>query len=137
MVQRIYNNYNTPDKKEKILKWYMAVICFISVVFFGIMGFLTFEARNIHEKSLPHIKYQKLGIIPESAIHNGSQVFIIKTCIKNGEERTFAESRVIVKGKKIKDGYKIDSGIDIWDNVIIWSDQKISDGAEVVVKKQE
>ncbi len=134
-MRQIYNNYNAPDKEEKRLNWQTAFTSFISIVFFGTMVFLTFKARTIHENSLPHVKYQKLEVIPENAIHNGNQVFIIKTGIKNGEERTFAESRVVVKGKKTNDGYKIDSGLDMWDNVIIWSDREISNGMEIVVEK--
>ena len=96
------------------------------------MAFLTFKARDIHEKGLPHVKYQKLVIIPKDAIHN-NQVFIIKTMVKNGEERTFAEARVIKTGEETKEGYKIASGTDMWDSIITFSDRELKDGAEVVI----
>lgn len=126
--------YNTTRKKQKKLSIPPVIIYVITILFFGTMAFLTFKARDIHEKGLPHVKHQKLEIIPKDAIHN-NQVFIIKTMVKNGEERTFAEARVIKTGEETKEGYKIASGTDMWDSIITFSDRELKDGAEVVIIK--
>lgn len=132
---------------------YKKCLCVISGLFFAGMLFLTLEAREIHESSLPCVVAKRLPIASvgkESAMEDGEipqtfpvfseelfeqkEWYLLTEREKNGETRTFVKKADVVFGEKTAEGYPVLSGISPWDLVVTQSDEILFDGVEVRVK---
>ena len=134
------------------------VLIVITVLFFGIMLFLTCFAERIHEAVLPHVTIahtedrlfpfeymdengnMQVGAmtknaIPENALENG--VYVIFSSEKNGTKRDFVRFVQVQTGMVTDDGYvEVVSGIDSWDRFVDTSTGELSDGCEVIIIQQ-
>lgn len=127
----------------------------ISMIFYVGMLILTFTARSIHERELPHVTvgYLEQRLFPSEYIdENGEMreglqsrlaiskelmektVFVVYQGRKNGEERDFVREVRLVTGAEA-DGYmEVISGIGYNEKVVVNTSAELTDGAEVVIQ---
>lgn len=127
----------------------------ISVVFYVGMLILTFTARSIHERNLPHVtvSYLEQELFPSEYMDENGElqmglqsrtaipkklteqpIFVVYKAIKNGEERDFVREVQILTGIEENGYLEVISGIGYNERVVVSTSAELTDGAEVVIQ---
>ncbi len=126
----------------------------VTVLFFTAMLVLTVTAREIHNRSIPHVtvdnpartaftftytdeegnigetSQKRLSIPKELA---GQPVFVVYEGMKNGEVRTFVQQVFVETGVESEAFIEVVNGLSSKDKVVVTADGPLWDGAEVYV----
>ena len=127
-----------------------------TVLFFGIMIFLTFSARDIHNKTIPNVKVSRLTkaefeyeyrsntgtkvietklcpAIPKE-LYNHGEIYVIDYIEINGEIRTVARRIILEIGRQNNQYYEvINDYLDSRIRFITYSNKIIQEGGEVYI----
>lgn len=138
------------SEKTRLKKLCSRIVIVLLITFFGGMLFLTFNARNIHNRAIPHVKVTKLKTKKFNQNENGkeSQVkcyalpkdllmddyYVLMEKEFNGEKRCFAQKIDLSLGSENEDYYPIlNEDVNSTSELIISSDKTIKNNCEVQI----